>query len=216
MPAASRAFSVRHVQLSRAVLAAVAALMVTFSSDHSAPVGLAAFSGFTIATGSVLVLSAWLVYPAGRRWWVVLMGALSLAAGMAGAIPSIRGDGLYFALVIAWALCTGLVELIAGIRQRGADGARDQILIGSAGLLLGALLLLVPVGLSQPYVVEGAGRFELTGIMLGVGLFGGYAAVVAVFLGIAGFSPRPAAEADAAANAPAGDAAQKADHGGIA
>ena len=38
-------------------------------------------------------------------------------------------------------------------------------------------------------------NLPLTGITIGVGLFGGYAAIVAVFLGIAGFSPRRTAPA---------------------
>jgi hypothetical protein len=46
MPAATRTFTARHVQLTRAALAAVAAVMITFSPDHSASVGLAVFAGF--------------------------------------------------------------------------------------------------------------------------------------------------------------------------
>ena len=47
-------------------------------------------------------------------------------------------------------------------------------------------LLLVNPTYSLQYV----GDLTLTGIVIGVGVFGGYAAVIAVFLGIAGFSPR--------------------------
>ena len=36
--AASRTFEVRHVQLARAAFAALAAIMITFSPDHSAVV----------------------------------------------------------------------------------------------------------------------------------------------------------------------------------
>ena len=46
----ARTFEVRHVQLGRALFAAVAAIMITFSADHSAEVGLAVFSGWAIAT----------------------------------------------------------------------------------------------------------------------------------------------------------------------
>ncbi|HBR88628.1 MAG TPA: acyl-CoA synthetase, partial [Microbacterium sp.] len=64
----SRAFDVRHVQVARAVFAAIAAVMITFSSDHSAAVGLAVFSGFALATALVHLAAAWLVYPVGARW----------------------------------------------------------------------------------------------------------------------------------------------------
>ncbi|MGX1933740.1 acyl-CoA synthetase [Microbacterium resistens] len=199
---ASPTFSVRHVQLVRALFAAVAALMITFSPDHSAAVGLSVFSGFALATGLVLALAAWLVARPGWRWPYVLLAAFSFLAGMAGGIPAWRSTPLFFVLVIAWGALTGLVELIAGIRARTAaqrgepvvDGARDHLLVGVLGLLLAVALLLVPMQYAWTYSIEDAGDFILTGITLAVGIFGAYAAIVAVLLGIAGFSPRPATE----------------------
>lgn len=191
MPAPSRPFTVRNVQFARAALAAVAALMITFSPDHSAAVGLAVFGGFGIVTAVVLVLGAGLAYPAGRRWPMVVLAVLTLAAGMAGSVPAWRSDDLFFALVISWALLTGLAELLSGIRYRGEPYGRDAVIIGALGLLLGAALLLIPSGFVQPYTIDEAGSFELTGTILGVGMFGAYAAIVAVFLGIAAATPRP-------------------------
>jgi len=212
MPAPSRPFTARHVQLSRAALAAVAAIMITFSPDHSAALGLAVFGGFAIVTALILALAAGLVCPSGRRWPAVLLAAITFVAGMAGSVPAWRSDVLFFVVLISWAALTGLVELLAGIRMRGTDGARDAMTVGALGLLLAALLLLVPAGFVQEYTIDGAGTFELTGIILGVGMFGGYAAIVAVFLGIAGLTPAPktsAAPTDAEAD-------RLADHGGHA
>lgn len=212
MPAPSRPFTARHVQLSRAVLAAVAAIMITFSPDHSAALGLAVFGGFAIVTALILGLAAGLAYPSGRRWPAVLLAAVTFVAGMASSVPSWRSDVLFFVVLISWAALTGLIELLAAIRMRGTDGARDAMTVGVLGLLLAALLLLVPSGLVQEYTIDGAGTFELTGIILGVGMFGGYAAIVAVFLGIAGLTPAPktsAATTDAEAD-------RLADHGGHA
>lgn len=204
-----RTFEVRHVQLGRALLAALAAIMITFSPDHSAAVGLAVFSGWAIATALVLIFGAWLAYPAGRRGAPVLLGALTIAAGMVTGIPPLRSTGMFFVVVIAWAVATGLAELIGGIRLRrtaGAAGnlrdeirdeARDGILVGALTLVLGVGLLLVNPAYSLEYFIADAGRsFTLTGITIGVGLFGGYAAIVAVVLGIAGFSPRRAVTTD--------------------
>ena len=105
---------------------------------------------------------------------------------------------LFFVVVIVWAAASGLIELIAGLRaRRTADPyARDAILIGAVTLALAIALLLVNPAYSLEYFISEAGRsFTLTGITIGVGLFGGYAAIIAVFLGIAGLSPRrPAAE----------------------
>lgn len=197
--APARTFEVRHLQLARALFAAFAAVMITFSADHSAAVGLAIFSGFAIATGLVLFVAAWLVYRAGARAVPVLLGVVSVAAGMVTGIPPLRTTTMFFVVVIAWAAIFGLIELLGGLRGRRAGdlAARDGILIGAITLALAVGLLLVNPAYSLEYAIAGAGEFTLTGITIGVGLFGGYAAVVAVFLGIAGFSPRRSATADA-------------------
>ncbi|MHC2998148.1 acyl-CoA synthetase [Microbacterium sp. HJ5] len=224
----ARTFDVRHVQLARAAFAALAALMITFSPDHSAPVGMSVFSGFAIATGLVLLLAVWLVYPAGRRWPAAALGGVTLAAGMVGGLMPLRTIAGFFAVVITWALVSGLLELIAGwrglrsprARRDVAPGvadarpaidpgprsdSRDGVVVGALGILLALALAVVPAGYSLQYTIEDAQQtFTLTGIIIGVGIFGAYAAIVAVYLGIAGFSPRKdAAVTTAPAAAPA-------------
>lgn len=196
---AERAFAPRHVQLARALFAVVAAAMITFSPDHSASVGLSVFSGFAIATGLVLLLSAWLVFPAGQRALVLTLGVLNMLAGMATGIPLFRTTEVFFGVVAAWAIVTGLVEGITGLRRmrRAAGGsnarseARDELTVGVIGVVLGLGLLLVPTGYALDYYIAEAERsFTLTGITIGVGLFGAYAAIIGVYLAIAAFSPR--------------------------
>jgi len=192
-PSSERAFDVRHVQLARALFAALAAVMVTFSSDHSAPLGLGVFSGFALATGLVFALSVWLVHPRGQRLIPALLAIVSIVAGMVASVGTWRTTGVFFGVVIAWALVSGAIELIGALRQRktvGTAGARDGVLIGILSLVLGVVLLLPIQQYALDYSIAGAGSFTLTGITIAVGLFGGYAAVVAVFLAIAGFSPR--------------------------
>lgn len=205
--AAPRTFEVRHVQFARAVFAAIAALMITFSPDHSASLGLAVFSGFAIATGLVFLLAAWLVHPTGARWPSMLLGIVNVAAGMTAGVTGLRSTAMFFAVVIAWAVATGLVETVVGarglraLRAEGAEGAdasapsraefRDSLTIGIITLVFAAGLLLVPAQYALQYHIEDAGQtFTLTGIVIAVGVLGGYAAIVAVYLAIAGFSPR--------------------------
>ena len=124
--AESRTFDVRHVQLARAAFAALAAIMITFSPDHSAAVGMAVFSGFAIATGLVLLLSVWLVYPAGRRWQAGALGGVTLAAGMIGGLGPMRTATGFFAIVLIWALASGALELLAGsLGLRGRTERRE-------------------------------------------------------------------------------------------
>lgn len=198
-PTTTRAFELRHLQLARAFFAAVAAVMITFSADHSAPVGLAVFSGFAIATAIVLFVAAWIVFPAASRAMPIALGAVTVAAGMIAGIPALRTTETFFVLVVAWALVTGLIEGIAGFRaMRAADRgtaarseARDGATVGAITVLLGLGLLLVPARYALQYYIQEAGQsFTLTGIAIGVGIFGGYAAIVGVYLAIAAFSPR--------------------------
>lgn len=213
-----RTFEVRHVQIARAAFAALAAVMITFSPDHSAAVGLAVFSGFAIATGLVLLLSVWLVHSSGHRLVPLLLGIVTLVAGMAGGLEPVRTIPGFFVTVVAWALVSGAIETVYGGRSlrlaRRADRApdpakpweaeaiaraasvprseaRDALTVGILTLVLGLVLLFVPTGYALQYTIaEAGGTFTLTGITIGVGIFGGYAAIVAVYLAIAGFSPR--------------------------
>lgn len=188
-----RAFEARHLQLARAFFAAVAAVMITFSPDHSAAVGLSVFGGFAIATALVLLLSAWLVFPAGRRAPAVLLGVLTLVAGMVTGVAPARTTLMFFVVVIAWALATGIAELVSGIvaRRRDDPNARDAILIGAITIVLGLATLIVNPAFQLDYFIAEYGQgYTLTGTTIAVGLFGGYCAIIAVFLGIAGFSPR--------------------------
>jgi hypothetical protein len=214
MSAPARAFTVRHVQLLRALFAAAAAVMITFSPDHSAAVGLSVFSGFVLTSALVMILAAWLVFPAGQRWPSIVLALLGFVFGMTAGVPAWRTDDVFFVAVIGWAATTGLVELIVGLRARraGDSTARDSITVGALGLLLALALIAIPAGFVQPYAIEGAGDFVLTGIILGVGMFGGYAAIVAVFLGIAGLTPTHADAVDVAAATDVSPA--PVDHGG--
>lgn len=196
---AARAFQLRHLQLARALFAAIAAVMITFSADHSAAVGLAVFSGFAVATALVLLLSAWLVYPKGRRAVVIVVGLLTAIAGVVSGAPALRTTEAFFLIVVSWAVVTGLIEGIAGLRalRRAPRGsaerseARDALTVGVVGLVLAVGMLLVPMQYALPYYIADADQtFTLTGITIAVGLFGAYAAIVAVYLAIAAFSPR--------------------------
>ncbi len=230
-PRPVRALEVRHLQIARAAFAALAAIMVTFSPDHSAVIGASIFSGFAITTGLAFFAAVWLVYPSGRRWAPVLLGSAALLAGMVSGLGPLRTITGFFATVIAWALVSGAIELIAGWRElrqaRIADGngreitpgvidagpfaapgptseARDGVVIGVITIVLGLALLVVPTQYALRYTVAEAHQsFTLTGIIIGVGLFGGYAVVVAVYLAIAGFSPRRAVPVNIASAATA-------------
>lgn len=214
-PSATRSFELRHVQLARAAFAAIAAIMVTFSSDHSAVIGLSIFSGFALATGLVLVAAGWLVYTVDTRWPSVAAGSLSVIAGLAAGVAQLRTDAMFFVILISWALLTGLIEAIVGARglreakalpktDPARTASRDGMTVGILTLVLGVALMFVPGFPALQYTITEADQtFTLTAIIIGVGLFGGYAAILAVYLAIAGLSPRRTVDAAEAESLPA-------------
>lgn len=185
-------FTPRHLVLGRAAAAAIAALMITFSSDHSAALGLSVFSGFAIMTGLVWVLGAWLVVPAGQRTTPIALALISGAAGIVAGITVARTPLVFVITVTAWALLTGALELIQGLRARRAElaEARDQIFVGGLTLLLAVVTLAASFLPTWDYLAPEVGQtFTYSSSILMVGIFGGYAAILAVYLGIAGLSP---------------------------
>lgn len=195
-------FAVRHAQLVRALVAAIAAGMVTFAPDKSYEVGLTIFSGFAIATGLLLVLSAFLVDDRTRRGPFVLIGAFDLVAGMFASAQPLHSSVFLLVLLISWAGITGIAEFFVGFADRrgGRDRvlARDHMFAGGLSVLFAIVVAFVPPSYSLDYFIEEAGQtFNLSGQIILIGLFGGYAAILAVYLAIAGLSPQTAAAAPA-------------------
>jgi uncharacterized membrane protein HdeD (DUF308 family) len=176
--------------LVRAILAAVIALVITFSPDHSPALGLLALGGFAIATGAILVAGTrQLTGERMPRLLFLLQGALLLVGGILAL--SFSWADLPFLLFLTAALfaATGAVELLAGLRARGTvSAARDWVFVGAAGVVFGVAVLLIPVDYSQAITIPDKVVPNLTASVILVGALGAYAAIVAVYLVIAGLS----------------------------
>lgn len=174
--------------------AAIAAGVITFSVDHSAPLGLTVFGAFAVVTGllAVIFVPRTLADDRGSRLNFLLSGVVSLLAGVAALFLAATGTSALpglFITVIVWALLTGVLELYSGFRLRGRSPfARDWMTIGGATVLLGVVYLLVPPGLDQHYTGPDGIDRSLTASIVTVGIFGAYAAIVAVLLIIGGLS----------------------------
>jgi uncharacterized membrane protein HdeD (DUF308 family) len=90
---------------------------------------------------------------------------------------------------------TGALELVSGIRARGrVASARDSMILGGLTLVLAIAFLLVPPDYSQTLGGIEQIKGELTASVVLVGIFGAWAIVAGVLLGIAAVSaraPRP-------------------------
>lgn len=180
------------VPVSRAVAAAVAAVVITFSRDHSPWLGLSVFAGFAVVTGLVLLLPGARRLPDDRvtRRAFQVQGLVSLVAGGAAvALLPFAGMPAFFGIVSAWALITGALEAYCGHRVRGRTAlARDWTIVGWATVLLAVAFFVVPQGLDEQFTGPDGVARSLTASIVTVGIFGAYAAIIAMLLAIGGFS----------------------------
>ncbi len=184
--------------LARAIPALALGLVVTFSQDHSAPLGLVAFGVFAVVTAAVLLASG-LRADRPVRGLVLAQGVVTAVAGIAALVLPSGGIGYLVAVVSAWAILAGALETVNGIRfRRTRPAARDWTLTGALTVLLGVVFLLVPQGLAERYGFEEKGE-TITGMLTAdivlVGVLGAWAIVVGVQLAIAAVtlrSPRSA------------------------
>lgn len=171
------------VPVARAVVALVAAGVVTFTANHSATFGLVVFGAYAILEGLLVgILSLRTVADRTVRRLFVAQGVIGLIAGVLALALSSSGLGLFLYLVSVWAALTGFLELYCGLRSRSKDAAaRDWIIVGAFTAVLAIVFLLIP-----------------SDSVLAVGLFGAYAVIVGVYLAIGGFSLKWAGQHPAA------------------
>jgi len=125
------------VPVLRAVPAAVIAMVITFSPNHSAGFGLVLFGVFALVDGAVLAWGSAARLPGddrSRRSGLV-QAALSIVAGIAALACTGLGLPAFITLVVAFALLTGALELSQGVRaRRRSPFARDWTTIGGLTL----------------------------------------------------------------------------------
>jgi uncharacterized membrane protein HdeD (DUF308 family) len=162
----------RAFLLARALPALVAAAVITFSANHAVIVGQLVFMIFAFVLAPVFI---WAAFANGFVSRVLVTYVVSAVVSIAAAaITAITiGNGLAaFTLTLGiWAAVTGALELFAGWTTKAKEQSREMLLLGGLTAALGLVEAVVP--LNDVYAV---------------GLFGAYAAIVAVFAAIAGFS----------------------------
>jgi len=160
------------VPVLRAIPAVVVGLVITFMEDHSPHVGLIAFGAFAIVSGLVLLVGALrTVLDQVVRGVALGQGVISVVAG--GAAVALWGSsiGVLLFIVTSYAALTGVLELYAGIRSKGATPARDWVTVGAYTAIAAIVFVLIPPD-----------------SILTTGLIGAYAIILGVFLLIAGLS----------------------------
>lgn len=180
------------VPIVRALPTAALALWITFSADHSAMLGLLSFGVFGVVTGLVELVLAWLRQRDSRAFrFIVAQAVITLVTGALALVAPGAGARYLFVVLIVFAVLTGFLELYIGVSNRGRHAASiDWITTGAITVALAIAIVVIPQDYSQTFHdPDGVDRTLDAGVVT-VGLLGGYAAIVAVYLLIAGFSAK--------------------------
>ena len=177
--------------IARAIPAAVVAVIITFSADHSATLGLLSFGGFALVTGILISVISWRrLGGAAVCPYLVAQGIVSIALGaLALLLP--RGVPSLFLVVTVWAALTGALELYSGLRARRRHVASGDLLtVGAITAAAALVFVLIPPEFAEQFTGPDGVERVLDSAVVAVGLLGAYAAIIAVFLVIAGLSAK--------------------------
>lgn len=178
----------------RALLALALGLAITFTAGHTAAFGLIAFGAFAVASG--LWIAAGSFGPKSdpvTRTAFRAQALVTVAAGIAALALPDAGIGYLIWVLSGWAIVTGALELVSGIRaRRRADSWVDRVTVGAVTLLLGAVVLVIPPDIADRFSGDKGVEGMLTSPIIIVGVLGGWAVVTGVLLAIGAASPKPA------------------------
>ncbi len=103
------------------------------------------FGIFAIAGGIFAILAGVRAPTARNRWLLIVEGILGVLAGIiALAWPAITAVALLF-LIAAWAIATGIAEIIGAFRTGRAGGMEWMLILsGGVSIIFGILLIVWP------------------------------------------------------------------------
>lgn len=164
----------------RGVLAVVVGILAFLAPGFGIAMLVGLFAAWALIDGVGSLLAGWRGRGADRSWWLeILEGVVSVAAGLVALLfPAFAAEVLVI-LVAAWAVVTGVVEIVMAIRLRDEiSGEVWLALAGVASILFGIVLFLFPA----------AGALSL------VWLIGSFAIAFGAFMILLGWRLRRIAE----------------------
>lgn len=133
--------------LLRGILAVLFGLLATLWPGLTTLVLVYLFGTFALLDGVLAIVVSLQARSHDSRWWVLLLEGVAgvLIALLAYVSPVITALVLLY-LISAWAIITGIIELIAAFSIRHASDLEWTLAIaGILSLMLGVLLILQPI-----------------------------------------------------------------------
>jgi uncharacterized membrane protein HdeD (DUF308 family) len=185
-----------YAPLARAIPAIAVAIVITFTADHSEPLGFITFGLFATLAGAMITVFSFRSPPGVARTLQLAQGLITLVAGIVSLATSSGGLPFFVFLLSAFAVLTGAIELYLGLRERKRERvARDWVFVGALTLLLAVIVLLVPPDFVQTFTGPDGIQRALTASVIVVGVLGAYWAILGIYLVIAALSLKWAPDA---------------------
>ncbi len=159
------------VQMLRGVLAVLFGVVTLVWPGVTLAVAVPLFAAFTVIDGAFAILGARHAAEWRSRWWpLLLLGVADMGVGLLAFFwPGMSLFGFLY-LVAAWAMLTGLLELLAAIELRKVTwGVRLLELRGVASVVFGLLLLVFPGAKALPVLWWICGFVIAFGLLLVLG-----------------------------------------------
>lgn len=144
----------------RGILAIAFGILSFFAPLLGIAVLVGLFGAWALIDGATSIVAGIRTRGQDRSWWLeILEGIAGIAAGLLALIfPTFAADVLVL-IIAAWAIVTGLFEILAAIRLRRQ--IRGEIWLGLAGvasILFGIVLVLFPAAgaLSLVWLIGGS------------------------------------------------------------
>lgn len=180
------------VPAGRALLGLALGLVITFTGGHTATFGLIAFGVFAVLSGVWLLAATFGPRAATEaRTAFRAQAAVSVVAGIAALVLPSGGIGYLVWVLSGWAIVTGALELVSGIRARGRVGTwTDWVAVGALTVLLGVIALVIPPDIADSFSGDKGVGGLLTSPIIIVGMLGAWGVLTGVLQAIAAASPK--------------------------
>jgi uncharacterized membrane protein HdeD (DUF308 family) len=134
------------VFIARGIVAIGFGILVFFAPGWGIRVLVALIAAWAIVDGAGSLLTGIRTRGQDRSWWLeVLEGLVGIAAGVVALLLLEYAVGAVALIVAAWAVVTGIVEIVLAVRLRTViEGEVWMALAGAASILFGVLLVAFP------------------------------------------------------------------------
>ena len=128
----------------RGLVAVIFGILAFTRPDQTLQALVLVFGAFALVDGTLNVFAGISSAPFFDRWWAVLLGGVAgILVGLTAIfLPVITGRALLY-LIGAWALITGIFEIVVAIQFRRVIAGEWMLILGGLSSILFSVLLFV-------------------------------------------------------------------------